>query len=100
MPGYSLHETGTCRMGNDPKKFVANCFGQTDDVAGMVESSRGVMKHLSGKSGLAAFGAIFHWRGRYVLAEGGRLGNENGFTLELIVLRITALSQRFVPPKN
>ncbi len=31
-PGHSLHETGTCRMGNDPQKFVTNRFGQTHDV--------------------------------------------------------------------
>ena len=31
-PGWSLHETGTCRMGNDPKHFVTNKFGQTHDV--------------------------------------------------------------------
>jgi choline dehydrogenase-like flavoprotein len=34
-PGYSLHETGTCRMGNNPKKFVTNRFGQTHEVANL-----------------------------------------------------------------
>jgi choline dehydrogenase-like flavoprotein len=31
-PGFSLHETGVCRMGNDPKKFVTNRWGQCHDV--------------------------------------------------------------------
>jgi choline dehydrogenase-like flavoprotein len=31
-PGFSLHESGTARMGNDPKKFVTSRFGHTHDV--------------------------------------------------------------------
>jgi len=34
-PGWSLHETGTCRMGNDPRLFVTNRFGQTHDIANL-----------------------------------------------------------------
>ncbi len=31
-PGTSLHETGVCRFGNDPKTSVTNKWGQTHDV--------------------------------------------------------------------
>jgi choline dehydrogenase-like flavoprotein len=30
--GWSIHEMGTARMGNDPKTSVTNSFGQTHDV--------------------------------------------------------------------
>jgi len=32
MPGMAIHELGTARMGNDPKKSVLNTFNQTHDV--------------------------------------------------------------------
>jgi glucoside 3-dehydrogenase (cytochrome c) catalytic subunit len=31
-PGHSLHETGPCRFGHDPKKFVTNQFSACHDV--------------------------------------------------------------------
>ena len=31
-PGTSLHETGVCRFGNDPKKYVTNKWAQAHDV--------------------------------------------------------------------
>ncbi len=31
-PGTSLHETGVCRFGDDPKKYVTNKWAQTHDV--------------------------------------------------------------------
>lgn len=30
-PGYSIHEVGTCRMGNDPKRSVLNRWNQSHD---------------------------------------------------------------------
>jgi choline dehydrogenase-like flavoprotein len=32
MPGMAIHELGTARMGNDPKKSVLNAFNQAHDV--------------------------------------------------------------------
>jgi choline dehydrogenase-like flavoprotein len=32
MPGMAIHELGTARMGNDPKKSVLTSFNQTHDV--------------------------------------------------------------------
>ena len=31
-PGYSIHEVGTCRMGNDPKQSVLNKWNQSHDI--------------------------------------------------------------------
>jgi choline dehydrogenase-like flavoprotein len=50
MPGYSLHETGTCRMGNDPTKFVTNRFGQTHDVPNLYICDASVFLNCTDKT--------------------------------------------------
>ena len=49
-PGWSLHETGTCRMGNDPAHFVTNRFGQLHDAANVVVADASVFLTCSDKT--------------------------------------------------
>jgi choline dehydrogenase-like flavoprotein len=49
-PGTSLHETGTCRMGNDPKKFVTNRFGRTHDVPNLYIADASVFPNCTDKT--------------------------------------------------
>lgn len=49
-PGFSLHEVGTCRMGNDPKKFVTNQFGQTHDVPNLYCCDASVFTTITDKT--------------------------------------------------
>jgi choline dehydrogenase-like flavoprotein len=50
VPGTSLHETGTCRMGNDPKNFVTNRFGRTHDVSNLYVADASVFPNCTDKT--------------------------------------------------
>lgn len=41
-PGHSLHETGPCRFGDDPKKFVTGRWCNTHDVPNLFIADAGV----------------------------------------------------------
>ena len=49
-PGTSLHETGTLRMGNDPKKFVTGRFGRTHDVRNLYICDASVFPNCTDKT--------------------------------------------------
>lgn len=49
-PGTSLHETGTCRMGDDPRRFVTNRFGQTHGVPNLYVCDASVFLNCSDKT--------------------------------------------------
>ena len=49
-PGYSLHETGTCRMGNDPHQAVTNRFGQAHDVPNLFVADASVLLNCTDKT--------------------------------------------------
>jgi choline dehydrogenase-like flavoprotein len=49
-PGWSLHETGTLRMGDDPKRFVTNRFGQAHDVKNLFVCDASVFLGCSDKT--------------------------------------------------
>lgn len=49
-PGSSEHETGTCRMGTDPRESVTNPFGQTHEVKNLFISDASLFPQQTEKS--------------------------------------------------
>ena len=45
-PGYSIHEVGTARMGDDPKKSVLNKWNQTHDIKNLLVVDGASFRHL------------------------------------------------------
>ena len=77
MPGYSQHETGTCRFGGDPKKSVTNGFGQCHDVPNLYVCDASIFPFPTDKTTTLSILA-FALRSCEHLADGLRRGNFKG----------------------
>ena len=73
-PGYSQHETGPCRFGNDPKKFVTNRYGQCHDVSNLYICDASIFPYCTDKTTTLSILA-FTLRTCEYLIENMRKGN-------------------------
>lgn len=73
IPGTSLHESGTARMGNDPKKFVTNKWGQTHDVPNLFLADASIFTSSTDKSTTLSI-ITFSLRGAEKLIEEFKAG--------------------------
>jgi choline dehydrogenase-like flavoprotein len=68
-PGWSLHETGTCRMGNDPGHFVTNRFGQTHDVPNLYACDGSVFLNCTDKTTTISILAFALRTSEYIVSQ-------------------------------
>lgn len=45
-PGADFHESGTCRMGNDPLTSTTNRYGQVHGISGLYVAGNSVLPHI------------------------------------------------------
>jgi choline dehydrogenase-like flavoprotein len=64
-----LHETGTCRMGDDPKHFVTNRFGQAHDVPNLFVSDASVFLNCTDKTTTLSILAFSMRTSEYIAEE-------------------------------
>lgn len=77
-PGASLHETGVCRMGNDPKRFVTNRWGQTHDVPNLYVADASVFPDCTDKTTTLSILAFSLRTSEYLVTQlknGGHTGD-------------------------
>jgi choline dehydrogenase-like flavoprotein len=72
--GWSIHELGTARMGNDPRTSVTNAFGQTHDLKNLFLADGSVFVSASNQNPTWTILALA-WRAMDYLQEEMRRGN-------------------------
>jgi choline dehydrogenase-like flavoprotein len=73
-PGWSIHELGTARMGDDPKTSVTNSFGQTHDLKNLFLVDGSIFVSAANQNPTWTILAL-SMRGSEYLAEELRKGN-------------------------
>lgn len=73
VPGSSIHEHATCRMGKDPKRSVLNSFNQMHEVANLFVVDGSAFTSASEKNPTLTIVALA-WRATDYLAEELRAG--------------------------
>lgn len=68
-PGYSLHETGTCRMGNDPHRSVTNRFGQAHDVPNLFVTDASTFLNCTDKTTTLSILALSLRTSEYIVEQ-------------------------------
>src|SRR6266540_1453914 len=73
-PGSSIHEHGTCRMGNDPKRSALNQFCQMHDVKNLFVVDGSAFTTATEKNPTLTILAL-SWRATDYLADEAKKGN-------------------------
>jgi choline dehydrogenase-like flavoprotein len=68
-PGWSEHESSTCRMGKNPKTSVTNAFGQTHDIKNLFVADGSLFTQSSEKSPTVTIMALTLRESDYLVDE-------------------------------
>jgi choline dehydrogenase-like flavoprotein len=70
--GLTVHQNGTCRMGNDPKTSVTNRYGQTHEVDNLFVVDASLFVTSGGRNPALTIQALAYWVSDYIVRQWGK----------------------------
>jgi choline dehydrogenase-like flavoprotein len=67
--GISLHQNGTCRMGNDPKTSVVNRYGQAHEADNLFVADGSIFVTSGGRNPVLTIQALAYWISAYIARQ-------------------------------
>jgi choline dehydrogenase-like flavoprotein len=67
--GLTVHQNGTCRMGNDPKTSVVNRHGQSHDLDNLFVVDGSLFVTSGGRNPALTIQALAYWCGDYIIRQ-------------------------------